>query len=169
MRQARLLVILGSFLFASSSAFAQGPALLPRATPESQGVSSKALQGFIGELHAKVNTMHSVMVVRHGKVISEAWWTPQTPETRHLLWSLSKSFTSTAVGLAIEEGKLSLDDEVLKFFPDKVPEQPSKNLKEMRVRDLLCMSTGHEAEPKMPPDGDWVKTFLAHQIGRAHV
>ena len=74
MRQARLLVILGSFLFASSTAFAQGPAPLPRATPESQGVSSKALQGFIGELHAKVNTMHSVMVVRHGKVIAEAWW-----------------------------------------------------------------------------------------------
>ena len=55
-------------------------------------------------------------------------------------------------------------DEVLKFFPDKAPEQPSKNLKEMRVRDLLCMSTGHEAEPKMPPDGDWVKTFLAHPV-----
>ena len=84
---------------------AQGPASLPRATPESQGVSSKALQAFIGELHSKVNTMHSVMVVRHGKVIAEAWWTPQTPETRHLLWSLSKSFTSTAVGLAIEIGR----------------------------------------------------------------
>ena len=50
---------------------AQGPASLPRATPESQGVSSKALQAFIGELHSKVNTMHSVMVVRHGKVIAD--------------------------------------------------------------------------------------------------
>lgn len=151
-------------LIALPMAMARPQSPLPRATPESQGVSSKAVQGFVEALHAKVNTMHSVMVVRHGKVIAEAWWAPQTPETRHLLWSLSKSFTSTAVGLAIEEGKLSLDDEVLKFFPDKAPEQPSKNLKEMRVRDLLCMSTGHEAEPKMPPDGDWVKTFLAHPV-----
>lgn len=137
---------------------------LPRAAPESQGVSSMAVRAFIQALDARVTTMHSVMVVRHGKVIAEAWWAPQTPETRHALWSLSKSFTSTAVGLAIEEGKLSLDDEVLGHFPGKAPLQPSKNLREMRVRDLLCMSTGHETEPRMPPDGDWVKAFLAHPV-----
>ena len=110
--------------------------------------------------------MHSVMVVRHGKVIAEAWWQPQTPETPHVLWSLSKSFCSTAVGLAIAEGKLKLDDEVLKFFPDEAPKEPSKNLKEMRVRDLLCMSTGHETEPnfRAEPNGNWVKIFLAHPV-----
>ena len=53
------------------------------------------------------------------------------------MFSLSKSFTSTAVGLAISEGKLSLDDPVLKFFPDEAPANPSKNLLSMRVRDLL--------------------------------
>ena len=154
--------VLALLVLPMALARAQSP--LPRATPESQGVSSEKLKEFIESLHAKVNTMHSVMVVRHGHVIAEGWWAPQTPETRHLLWSLSKSFTSTAVGLAIAEGKLSLDDEVLKFFPDKAPEQPSKNLSQMRLRDLLRMATGHETEPRMPADGDWVKAFLAHPV-----
>ena len=70
-----------------------------------------------------------------------------TPRRRTSLYSLSKSFTSTAVGLAVAEGKLSLDDEVLKFFPDEAPAEPSNNLKAMRVRDLLRMSTGHQTEP----------------------
>ena len=64
------------------------------------------------------------------------------------LYSLSKSFNSTAVGLAIDEGKLSLDDPVLKFFPADAPADPSDNLKAMTVRDLLTMSSGHDAEPK---------------------
>ncbi len=150
--------------FSLRSAHGQDAKALPRATPESQGISSQAIGAFIAALDQKVTTMHSVVVVRHGKVIAEAWWQPQSPETRHVLWSLSKSFCSTAVGLAIAEGKLGLDDEVLKFFPEQAPAQPSKNLREMRVRDLLCMSTGHETEPKMAPDGDWVKLFLAHPV-----
>ena len=75
------------------------------------------------------------------------WWAPYDAQSPHSLYSLSKSFTSTAVGLAIAEGKLSLDDEVLKFFPDDAPADPSSNLKSMRVSDLLRMSTGHQAEP----------------------
>jgi hypothetical protein len=62
------------------------------------------------------------------------------------MYSLSKSFTSTAVGLAISEGKLSLDDEVLKFFAEDAPSDPSANLKAMRVRDLLIMSAGHHQD-----------------------
>ena len=108
--------------------------------------------------------MHSFMLVRHGHVVAEGWWTPYDAEAPHSLYSLSKSFTSTAVGLAIAEGKLSLDDEVLKFFPDDAPAEPSKNLKAMRVSDLLRMSTGHQAEPTRPPDKAWTKTFLAHPV-----
>jgi CubicO group peptidase (beta-lactamase class C family) len=80
------------------------------------------------------------------------------------LYSLSKSFTSTAVGLAVAEGKLSVDDEVLKFFPDDAPADPSANLKSMRVSDLLRMNTGHQAEPPRKPDEVWTKVFLAHPV-----
>ncbi len=137
---------------------------LPRATPESQGVSSEAVRAFVEAADKQIAGMHSFMLVRHGHVIAEGWWKPQSAETPHVMHSLSKSFTSTAVGLAIEEGKLSLDDEVLKFFPDLAPEEPSKNLKAMRVRDLLTMSTGHQTEPRFTRDAPWVKTFLAHPV-----
>jgi CubicO group peptidase (beta-lactamase class C family) len=81
-----------------------------------------------------------------------------------VLHSLSKSFTSTAVGLAVAEGKLSIDDRVLKFFPDDAPAEPTDKLKAMRVRDLLTMNCGHEVEVKFAGDKPWVQQFLAHPV-----
>jgi CubicO group peptidase (beta-lactamase class C family) len=120
--------------------------VLPRSTPEAQGVASTALLQFIEEAEQKIDSLHSVMVLRRGHVIAEGWWAPYTADEPHMLFSLSKSFTSTAVGLVVAEGKLSVDDLVLKFFPDEAPEKPSVNLRAMRVRDLLTMSTGHHSE-----------------------
>jgi hypothetical protein len=82
------------------------------------------------------------------------------------LYSLSKSFTSTAVGLAVSEGKLSIDDEVLKFFPNDAPSEPTNHLKAMRVRDLLSMSTGHQTEPRLSDTNPipWTKIFLSHPV-----
>ncbi len=137
---------------------------LPRATPESQGVSSAAIAKFVRAADEKVNSMHSVMILRHGKVIAEAWWAPEDATKPHVLWSLSKSFTSTAVGLAVEEGKLSIEDRVVGFFPDDLPGEPSENLRKMQVKDLLTMSTGHADEPNVRQSQDWIKSFLAHPL-----
>ncbi len=137
---------------------------LPRSAPEAQGISSQAICDFVAAAD-KINTLHSFMIVRHGKVIAEAWWKPEAADKQHVLHSLSKSFNSTAVGLAIEEGKLSLDDPVLKFFPDEAPADPSDNLKAMKVRDLLTMTCGHETEPPRGTNGEpSVKVFLAHPV-----
>lgn len=132
---------------------------LPRSAPEAQGLSSRDVAAFI-QTADKINTLHSFMVVRHGRVIAEAWWKPEAPDKPHVLHSLSKSFNSTAIGLAIAEGKLSLDDPVLKFFPDDAPPIPSDHLKALTVRDLLTMSGGHAVEPKFD-HGPTVKGFLA--------
>ena len=137
---------------------------LPRSSPESQGITSAAIREFVEAVDKNVISMHSFMIVRHGQVVAEGWWKPQTPETQHVMHSLSKSFTSTAVGLAIAEGKLSLDDEVLKFYPDLAPREPSKNLQAMRVRDLLTMSSGQQTEAKFTKDTPWVQTFLAQPV-----
>ena len=137
---------------------------LPRSAPEAQGISSSAVLSFVESADKSIDSMHSVMILRHGHVIAEGWWTPYAAQTPHVLWSLSKSFTSTAVGIAIAEGKLSVDDEVLKFFPDDAPAEPSKNLKLMRVSDLLRMSTGHASEPPHSAEQPWAKTFLAHPV-----
>jgi CubicO group peptidase (beta-lactamase class C family) len=136
---------------------------LPRSTPEAQGVPSQAILDFVAATD-KINTLHSFMIVRHGRVISEGWWKPEAADKPHVLASLSKSFNATAVGLAIQDGKLSLDDPVLKFFPDDAPSNPSDNLKAMKVRDLLTMSCGHDTEPKIVGGAPSVKQFLSHPV-----
>ena len=121
---------------------------LPRSTPEEQGISSSAIVAFIEAADrqaATTNAIHSFMLVRHGQVVAEGWWSPYGPDIPHRLFSLSKSFTSTAVGLAIADGKLSLDDPVLSFFPEDAPANPGTWLKAMRVRDLLIMSSGQNS------------------------
>ncbi len=137
---------------------------LPRSTPEAQGVSSAAILSFIEAADKNIDSLHSIMVMRHGQVVAEGWWAPYDAKSPHMLFSLSKSFTSTAIGLAISEGKLTLDDPLLKFFPEDAPAEPSANLKAMRVRDLLRMNTGHETEPPRPPGQSWKKAFLAHPV-----
>lgn len=139
------------------------PFSFPRSTPESQGVSSAALLGVVEALD-QMDTMNSFMLVRHGQVVAEGWWVPYDAQSNHELYSLSKSFTSTAVGLAVAEGKLSLDDEVLKFFPEDAPAEPSANLKAMRVRDLLTMSTGNQDETSTAADKISAQAFLAHPV-----
>jgi len=142
------------------------PMPLPRSAPEAQGVASSAILDFVKAADQQVDAMNSFMLVRHGHAVAESWWAPYNAQSRHLLYSLSKSFTSTAVGLAIADGKLSLDDEVLKFFPDDAPPEPSQNLKSMRVRDLLCMSTGHQTEPRLSRTNQlpWTTTFLTQPV-----
>jgi len=139
------------------------PASLPRATPESQGVSSAGLLSLVEALD-RIEHVHGLVVMRHGKVIAEGWWAPYDAQTPHELYSLSKSFTSTAVGLAVAEGRLSIDDPVLKHLGDHAPEEPSANLRAMRVRDLLCMSTGHQSEPPITPEAMSARSFLAAPV-----
>ena len=173
-----LALLLASAVAGPPPLSAQAPApqagtALPRSTPERQGISSAAIRAFVQAADSAVDAMHSFMLVRHGQVVAEGWWAPYDAATPHVLFSLSKSFTSTAVGLAAAEGKLSLDDEVLRIFPEDAPARPSDHLRQMRVRDLLRMSTGHQTEPALglgnaTPDSlrgaTWVRRFLAHPV-----
>ena len=137
---------------------------LPRSTPESQGVDSRQLLEFIETADRDIKSLHSFMLVRHGKVVAEAWWAPESSTKPHVLWSLSKSFTSTAVGLAAAEGKLDIDQSVLEFFPEDAPSDASENLKAMKVRDLLTMSAGHKDEVVLRNEKNWIKAFLNHPV-----
>ncbi len=141
---------------------------LPRSLAEAQGVASQGLIDFVNAVEKANLNLHSMMVVRHGQVVAEGWWSPYTAPMKHTLYSLSKSFTSTAVGMAVAEKKFTLDDPVISFFPDKKPASVSPNLAAMRVRDLLTMSTGHDkdATPQMltSADKDWAKAFLAQPV-----
>ncbi len=160
----RLPFVLALLLAAVLSTHAASLAL-PRSTPEAQGISSLAIRAYVEAADKAIHTMHSFMLVRHGQVVAEGWWKPESAEKPHVMWSLSKSFDATAVGFAVADGKLSLDDSVLNFFAAEAPVNPSEHLKAMRVRDLLSMSGGHETEPKFSFEtGPSVREFLAHPV-----
>ena len=147
----------------------QPVAALERSTPEAQGISSRAILGFVDAAEDSIDALHSFMLLRGGKVVAEGWWYPYNPDSPHRLYSLSKSFTSTAVGLAVEEGLMSLDDLVLDHFPEEAPAEPDENLAAMRVRDLLRMNTGHlkeQADAFWSTERDtWAESFLAVPVG----
>jgi CubicO group peptidase (beta-lactamase class C family) len=143
---------------------------LGRTHPENAGIDPAGILAFIQGVEQKVGGLHSFMLVRGGDVAAEGWWAPYGRDHRHMLFSLSKSFTSTALGLAVHDGKLTVDDPVISFFPEYLPERISPNLKAMKVRHLLSMSTGHEKDATGPTrqaaDGNWVKAFLALPVER---
>ena len=141
---------------------------LPRTTPEAQGIPSAAIQNFVDAADKTVHDIHSLMIVRHGAVVAESWWQPFEEERNHVLFSLSKSFTSSAIGLAVDEGLLTVNDRVIDFFPDDLPATVSDNLAAMTVYHLLAMFTGHSEDTTnhlhTAADGNWARAFLAQPV-----
>ncbi|WP_219511045.1 serine hydrolase domain-containing protein [Nonomuraea ceibae] len=139
-------------------------ALLPRSTPAASGVSSRAVAALLDRLEERSVECHSIMVVRHGHVVAEGWWAPYSAGRPHLLYSVTKSFTSVAVGLAIADGLLSLDDRVVDVLPDHVPAGVSAQARRLTVHHLLSMTAGYRTDSlgeawRLEP-GDLVKGFL---------
>lgn len=136
---------------------------LKRAKPDTE--LQTAMEAYLqGAADQKLN-IQSVMVLQHGKVLYEHWLNGGAPEQPHVLNSVSKTFTSAAVGLAIGEGLLSLDDKLVSFFPDDLPDTLSENLQKVTIHNLLTMNCGHDAEPsRKNEEQSWVKTFLAWPV-----
>lgn len=109
--------------------------------PEQVGVSSKEIENFIKDFKESDIELHSLMIIRNDKVAFESWADPYSPEIPHMMYSVSKSFTSTAVGFAIDEGLLSLDTKVIDIFP-KYRNPKDKNLEALNVYHLLTMQSG---------------------------
>lgn len=141
---------------------------LPRTRPADSDVDGRAIRKLVDALRHANLEIHSLMLVRHGAVVAEACWTPYRADEPHLLYSLTKSFCSTAVGFAIAEGFFGLDDRLVDHFSDLVPSNPDPNLANVTVRHLLTMSVGHDTEPDLGvATGTWascVERFLAHPV-----
>ena len=159
-------MVMGSALCAAS-AFA----LMEPATPESQGVPSEAILKFIDGCEktfdaGDLGAMQGFVIVRHGKVIAEGSWKPfDTLNETHMLYSHSKSFTSSAIGLLADRGKIDLDERIVDIFSNEVPAKVSENLAQLRVRDLLTMNVGKK-DHLLRDGGDWVKEFLSKDFFR---
>ncbi len=163
--------LLLSLSFSSLVCWADVPVTPPtftESTPEAEGVPSAAIQKLADSLDKNINSVHSFVLLRHDHQIAEAWWAPYRKTDVHQLWSLSKSFTSAAIGFAVAEKRLSLNDKVADFFPEELPAQRSKELNAMRIRDLLTMSTGHEKDAFddmfVEPNGKMLHSFFNQAI-----
>lgn len=120
---------------------------LPRRAPADLGVSSAGIAAFLDAIEASPDIeLHSLMVLRHGQVLGEGWWAPYRPDGVHLLYSLSKSFTSTACGFAAAEGLLSLDDTVVSHFPELAELADHAWTRAITIGNLAAMATGHQLD-----------------------
>ena len=135
------------------------------ASPESQGVPSGAVQEFIEKLSG-LDSIHSVMMLRHDRLIAQTWWKPFAPEYKHELFSVSKSFVSAAVGIAQGEGFFTLKDKLVDFFPEKLNGKVSERMRKVTLRNLLTMASGHDNCPmgKLFQGQDFVQGFLEDEL-----
>ena len=142
--------------------------VLPRSTPAQEGVDPIAVGQFVDALMAVPQTdIHHVMVVRHGKVIAEAHPAPFKKDDVHTLYSCSKTFTMLAIGMLVDEGKLTVNDKVIDLLPDKAPKVKSPALKKMTVKHLLTMTAGIKPALELRQEGDdWARIWLAQPVTR---
>jgi CubicO group peptidase (beta-lactamase class C family) len=144
------------------------PQSLPRSTPENQEVRSDSILEFLDAVENAKLEFHSLMVLKHGQVIAEGWWKPYAADLKHMLFSLSKSFTSSAIGSLVNAGKVGLEDAVISFFPEDLPLEISTNLRAMKVGHLLCMASGHSDDPtnssSIRESQNWIKTILEQPV-----
>ncbi len=117
---------------------------LPQSSPAAEGVDAGAIVAFIDALEDTQDVeAHSVMVLRHGRVIAAGWWAPYAQERPHALFSLSKTFTATAAALAADEGLVDFDEPVIAYFPELDSEITDPRVRAMLVRHVAAMASGH--------------------------
>ncbi|MGH3303538.1 MAG: serine hydrolase domain-containing protein [Streptosporangiaceae bacterium] len=138
--------------------------LLPRSVPSAERMDAKSVMALLDRLDERSVECHSIMVVRHGRVVAEGWWAPYSCDRPQLLYSLTKSFISIAVAFAVADGLLGLDDRVADVLDDHVPADLSLQARRLSVHHLLTMTTGHLADTlaeawALEP-ADLVKGFL---------
>lgn len=120
---------------------------LPSSTPAAQGVDAAGVLAFLDALDAAPTIEpHSLMIMRHGRLVASGWWAPYTAERPHLLYSISKSFTAAAAGIAVGEGLIRLDDPVISYFPELDADITDPRSRAMLVRHVASMATGHETD-----------------------
>jgi len=136
---------------------------LPRSTPEEQGVDSRMLKHLYKKLNDLPNVdIHHLMVLRHDKVIGEMHAAPYRATDLHTLYSASKTVTAMAIGLAVDDGLLSIDDKMSKHLRDKMPATLSPALDSLTVRHVLMMAAGRKPDLSIPEgDADWLTAWFA--------
>ncbi len=139
--------------------------------PEEKGISSLELLRFLKKLDEKKIPMHSLLIARGDDPILNAYWAPFDRDTLHRQNSVTKSFVSLAIGLLWEEGKLSLNDPVIRYFPEAKEYEIPEEIKKQTVRDLLSMQTVYmphgERHWVKYKDYDRIKAYFTDRVMKA--
>jgi len=143
---------------------------LERISPEAAGISSAQICECYEKLDNEWTHMHGIMAARYGKVFMEGWWYPYSPDLVHSNHSLGKSYTATAIGIALTEGKLSLDERMVDIFAEEIKErgiQVSERMRRITLKHVLTMTNGHEKHPAMSDDfiGDYFRMAVTDEPG----
>jgi CubicO group peptidase (beta-lactamase class C family) len=137
---------------------------LARGRPDEQGIAPSAILDFLDEVDRQGYELHSFMLWRNGQVVAEGWWSPYRADLNHMMHSLTKSVTVSAVGLAIADKRFGLRDKAVSFFKDELPPVVDDKLAAMTVEDLLTMRTGHASMTSgsawRPIKTSWVAEFF---------
>jgi len=129
-----------------------------------EGLDSNAVLNFLEEAAKSGIELHSLIIVKNGKIVTEGWWYPSEANIRHGCYSVTKTFTAIAIGFTVEEGLISVLDKLADIFPEKLPKNPSENLLSMTIHDLLCMSGGQDYEANILNSTDWVESFMDVEV-----
>ncbi len=134
---------------------------IERALPEQTGIPSACIIRLMNRLEEHQIPMHSFLLMHRGKLICESYYAPCRADMLHRMFSITKSFTSVAIGLLADEGLLSLDDPIIKYFPEKVPDNVHPYIAAMTIRNMLMMRTCHaKTTYKLDMAKDWVESFF---------
>lgn len=137
---------------------------MPVSTPERAGIPSSAIARYLSAIRDEGMYMHSILFMRHGKIVSEAYFKPFGPDFRHRLYSCSKSFVAVAIGILAEKGVLGLDDKCVDYFPE-LSAGADPYLKETTIRDLLRMAAPYtRGSNYSPEDEKWEPTFFSDEV-----
>ena len=130
------------------------------------GISAKAVNDFFAKQKTLGNEIHCLEIYEKGNTVVRISQHPYSPDEKREVYSLSKTFTSTSIGVAIDNGLLDINERIIDIFPDKCPENISENLEKMTIKHLLSMNTGHATcvMSKMSPSSDCAKAFLEQQV-----
>lgn len=110
-------------------------------TPEKVGIKSNNVKAFLKALNEAGIAMHSVLLARGDKLFCEAYWAPNKAEENHRMYSQTKSYVGIAIAQLAEEGVINLDDKIIDYFPEKLPEVVHPYLAAQTIRNMLNMQT----------------------------
>ncbi len=142
--------------------------ILSYCRPENVGVHPSWVEEYIDRINRAGKVQHSFLMMRGTSVFAEGYYKPFHRDWLHRMYSVSKTFVSAAIGMLADEGRLSLDDTILSYFPEQDNGNVHPLIREMTIRHMLMMATCHASSAYRLQDRDWIQVFFHPHLEPDH-